>query len=127
MLLTKKVDIADFGDLFGDPNMIDTTHLGNRRQTQISGTLAGDSIPFTVFYTKASMKTCRADEDKPLYFALTFQDGSGWVWQGDFRISQSGKGVDEAIDFTINSAASTDLEWFEDETDMQNAFDRLTD
>lgn len=108
-MLTQKVDIVDFGDLSGDPNMIDTTTLSNNRQTQIPGTLAGDNITFTVNYTSGDYEACAADEDKDLHFSLTFQDGSGFEWQGKYRLSVPGKGVDEAIQFVINVSVSSDM------------------
>jgi Phage tail protein. len=110
--VTKVIDIVDFGDLSGDPNMIDTTNLSNQRQTQIPGTLSGDNITFTVNYTSEDYALCQAEEDKDLYFSLTFQDGSGFTWQGRYRLSVPGKGVDEAIQFVINVSVSSDMEHF---------------
>lgn len=111
--VAKVVDIKDFGDLSGDPNMIDVTTLSQNRQTQIPGLLTGDNIQFTVNYTSEDYKACAATEDEDLFFELTFQDGSGFKWQGKYRLSVSGKGVDEAIEFILNISVSTDMEFFE--------------
>lgn len=113
--VAKSVDIVDFGDLSGDPNMIDTTTLSNDRQAQIPGILTGDNIPFTVNYTKEDYEACALDENKDLHFVIVFQDGSGFKWQGQYRLSVPGKGVDEAIQFIINVSVSSDMEWFESE------------
>lgn len=115
MAVTKVVDITDFSDLSGAPNMIDTTNLSNARQTQIPGTLAGDNITFTVGYTAEDYAACQKDENKDLYFSLVFQDGSGFNWQGQYRLSVPGRGVDEAIQFILNVSVSSDMEWFEAE------------
>lgn len=117
--MTKVVDIRDYGDLSGEPNMIDITTLSHRREVQISGILTGDNITFTANYTKENYAACSIDEDKPLFYSVTFQDGSGFTWQGSHRLSVSGKGVDDAVDFVINVAVSTDMEWFEDEEAYQ--------
>lgn len=107
----KVVDIRDFGDLSGDPNMIDTTTLSDGRETQIPGILTGDNIPFTVNYNSEIYETCLQDEGKKLFFEITFQDGSGFKWQGEYRLTVPGKGVDEAIEFVINVAVATDMEF----------------
>lgn len=113
--LEKKVDIADFGDLMGAPNMIDVTTLSHNRQAQIPGILTGDAIAFTVRYTTENMKTCQEDEGKALCFRITFQDGSGYDWQGQYKISVPGAGVDDPINFALNVSVSSDMEWFEEE------------
>ena len=103
----KVVDIKDFGDLIGEPNMLETTTLSDAQVTQIPGIRSGDSIPFTCNYTKADFDKVYADEGKALYYELTFSDGSGFAWQGQHTVGVPGKGVDEVLEFTINCAAST--------------------
>jgi hypothetical protein len=105
--VAKVVDIKDFGDLIGEPNMLETTTLSDAQVTQIPGLRSGDSIPFTCNYTKADFDKAYADEGKPLYYELAFSDGSAFVWQGQHTIGVPGKGVDEVLEFTINVAAST--------------------
>ena len=105
--VAKVVDIKDFGDLIGEPNMIETTTLADAQVTQIPGIRSGDSIPFTCNYTKADFDKVYADEGKPLYYELSFSDGSAFVWQGQHTVGVPGKGVDEVVEFTINCAAST--------------------
>ncbi len=105
--VAKVVDIKDFGDLIGEPNMIETTTLADQQVTQIPGIRSGDSIPFTCNYTKADFDAVYADEGKALYYELTFSDGSGFAWQGQHAVGVPGKGVDEVLEFTINVAAST--------------------
>lgn len=103
----KKVDIKDFGDLIGDPNMLETTTLSDRQATNIPGILSSDTIPFTCNYTSKDFATCKADEGKELYYALEFSDGSSFTWQGQHILGLPGKGVDEVLEFTINSIASS--------------------
>lgn len=103
----KVVDIKDFGDLIGEPNMLETTTLSDAQVTQIPGIRSGDAIPFTCNYTKADFDKVYADEGKPLYYELDFSDGSVFAWQGQHTVGVPGKGVDEVLEFTINCAAST--------------------
>lgn len=105
--VAKVVDIKDFGDLIGEPNLLETTTLSDGQVTNIPGIRSGDSIPFTCNYTKADFDAVYADEGKQLYYELTFSDGSGFAWQGQHTVGVPGKGVDEVLEFTINCAAST--------------------
>ena len=105
--VAKVVDIKDFGDLIGEPNLLETTTLSDSQVTNIPGIRSGDSIPFTCNYTKADFDKVYADENKPLYYELAFSDGSAFTWQGQHTVGIPGKGVDEVLEFTINCAAST--------------------
>ena len=105
--VAKVVDIKDFGDLIGEPNLLETTTLSDAQVTNIPGIRSGDSIPFTCNYTKADFDKVYADEGKTLYYVLEFSDGSGFQWQGQHTVGVPGKGVDEVLEFTINVAAST--------------------
>ena len=105
--VAKVVDIKDFSDLIGDPNTIEITTLSDNAQTFIPGIRTADNITFTCNYTKEEFALCQADENKPLYFALEFQDGSSFAWEGQFTLGVSGKGVDEALEFTINVLPSS--------------------
>ena len=105
--VAKVVDIKDFGDLIGEPNMLDCTSLSDAQVVQIPGIRSGDAIPFTCNYTKADFDKVYADEGKQLYYELAFSDGSAFAWQGQHTVGVPGKGVDEVLEFTINCAAST--------------------
>lgn len=107
--LTKKVDIKDFPDLFGDPNLLETTTLANTQQTYIPGILSSDMKAFTANYTSADFAACNADANKELYYSLEFSDGSSFAWQGKHTMGLPGKGVDEVIEMTINIVPSTDI------------------
>ena len=105
--VAKVVDIKDFGDLIGEPNLLETTTLSDAQVTNIPGIRSGDSIPFTCNYTKADFDKVYADEGKQLFYELDFSDGSVFAWQGQHTVGVPGKGVDEVLEFTINVAAST--------------------
>ena len=57
---TKLVDIKEFPDLGGDPEMLETTTLSDKMQTFISGIQSMDGLSFTANYTLADYKTLKA-------------------------------------------------------------------
>jgi len=110
---TQVVDIASFGDLMGSPNLIDVTTLSHHRIVQILGLLTGDAIDFAVNYTAEHYSRCLPYVNVPLEFELTFQDGSGFTWEGELNMPVSGGGVDEAIEFTLSVSVTSNMDWFD--------------
>ena len=49
---TKLIDIKDFPDLGGAPEMLETTTLSDSMQTYIEGIQSADALEFTANYTK---------------------------------------------------------------------------
>ena len=109
--LTKKVDIKDFPDLIGDPNLLETTTLSDAAQTYIPGIKSMDLMTFTTNFTKTDFQACKADEGKTLFYSLEFSDGAKFTWQGQHTMGVPGKGVDEVIEATINIVPSTSVEF----------------
>ena len=109
--LEKVVDIKDFPDLIGDPNMLETTTLSDEAVTNIPGIRSSDMLTFTCNYTKADFTAVNDLANTQMYYALEFSDGSKFTWQGQHTCGVPGKGVDEVIEFTINIAASTAVEF----------------
>lgn len=103
----KVVDIKDFPDMIGDPNMLETTTLSDSQQTYIPGIKSADMLQFTCNYTKEDFTAVNEDAETPLYYALEFSDGSKFTWQGQHTCGLPGKGVDEVLEFTVNIAPST--------------------
>ena len=109
--LEKVVDIKDFPDLIGEPNMLETTTLSDEAVTNIPGIRSSDMLTFTCNYTKADFTAVNEKANTALYYSLEFSDGSKFTWQGQHTCGVPGKGVDEVIEFTINIAASTAVEF----------------
>jgi hypothetical protein len=105
--VAKVVDIKDFPDLIGDPEMLETTTLSDAQVTNIPGIKGSDMLTFTCNYTSADFKAVNDDAETPLFYALEFSDGSKFTWQGQHTCGLPGKGVNEVVEFTINIAAST--------------------
>ena len=107
----KVVDIKDFPDLISDPEMLETTTLSDSQVTNIPGIRGSDMLTFTCNYTSADFAKVKAEEGKELFYELAFSDGSAFTWQGQHTCGLPGKGVNEVVDFTINIAASSAVEF----------------
>lgn len=103
----KVVDIKDFPDLIGDPNLLETTTLSDAQVTNIPGIKGSDLLTFTCNYTSTEFAAVKADEGKAQHYVLEFSDGSKFTWQGQHTCGLPGKGVDEVVEFTVNVVPST--------------------
>ena len=108
---SKVVDIKDFPDMVGAPEMLETTTLSDSQVTHIMGVTSSDMLTFTCNYTSADFSAVNEDAGTPLYYVLEFSDGSKFSWQGQHTCGLPGKGVNEVVEFTINIAASTAVEF----------------
>lgn len=108
---TKLIDIKDFPDMIGDPNMLETTTLSDGQQTYIAGIKSADMLTFTANYTKEDWEKCKALEGKSTAYKLKFGDGSEFTWTGQLSLGLPGKGVDEVLEMTLNIAPSTAVEF----------------
>lgn len=109
--VAKVVDIRDFPDLMGAPELLETTTLGDPAQTHINGIRTSESMAFTCVYSKEDFTKVNTDANKHLFYVLEFSDGSQFAWEGQHNCSISGKGVNEVIEYVINVSASTAVEF----------------
>ena len=109
--IAKVVDVKDFPDLIGEPELLETTTLSDAQVTNIPGIRGSDLLTFTCNYTSADFAKVKAEEGKALYYELAFSDGSAFTWQGQHTCGLPGKGVNEVVDFTINIAVSSAVEF----------------
>lgn len=117
----KVIDIKDYPDMIGTPNMLDATTLSNSQEIQIAGIKrAGDGMQFTANYTLANYSAVKALEGHQYNYALWLGGTSVGVpdghngkfeWTGDVTAGFPGKGVDEVQDMTIVASPSTDVVW----------------
>ena len=105
--LTKTVDIKDFPDLGGAPEMLETTTLSDQMQTYIMGIQSADIMEFTCNYTKADFQAVLADANKNLHYALDFGTEGTFEWQGQHTAWVVGAGVNAVAEFKIGIAPST--------------------
>ena len=108
---TKLVDIKDFPDLGGAPEMLETTTLSDSMQTYIEGIQSADALEFTANYTKEDYAKLVALKSKNESFAVFFNesttDGSKFYFKGYLSVRVNGGGVNEVVGMTISIAPST--------------------
>lgn len=117
----KLVDIKDFPDLGGAPEMLETTTLSDNMQTYIPGIQSLDALEFTANYTKSDFETLKKLEGQEKEFAVWFggstsgntltPDGSDgkFEFKGQLSVFPVGGGVNEVVDMTITIAPSTPI------------------
>lgn len=118
--LTKKIDIKDFPDLGGAPEMIETTTLSDPMQTFILGILSSGSLDFTANYTKSDFEAVNDDANTDLYYALEFGDAGSegiFEWQGQHSVRVTGGSVNSVVEMVVTIAPKTKPTLKADEND----------
>lgn len=117
----KLVDIKEFPDLGGAPEMLETTTLSDNMQTYIPGIQSLDALEFTANYTKADFTALKAldgvEEEFAVWFGGTGEGASltptgsdgKFNFKGQLSVFASGGGVNEVVDMTITIAPSTPI------------------
>ena len=117
----KLVDIKDFPDLGGAPEMLETTTLSDKMQTYIPGIQSLDALAFTANYTKEDYTKLKALEGVENDYAVwcggteeagvvtpTGTDGK-FEFKGQLSAYPVGGGVNEVVDMNITIAPSTPI------------------
>lgn len=116
---TKLIDIKEFPDLGGAPELLDTTTLSNKMRTYIPGVQDTEGLTFTANYTLADFTTLDGMKDTTYSFAVWFggtESASGltptgsegkFEFDGQLSVYVTGGGVNEVTDMTITIAPST--------------------
>jgi len=117
----KLVDIKDFPDLGGSPEMLETTTLSDKMQTYIPGIQSLDALEFNANYTKADYAKIKALEGQELDLSVWFggtetngtltPDGSDgkFNFKGYVSVFVVGGGTNEVIGMTVSVAPSTPI------------------
>lgn len=118
---TKLIDIKEFPDLGGDPEMLETTTLSDKMQTYIAGIQSLDGLSFTANYDLTNFKALKALEGKNEKYAVWFggtenagtlsptgSDGK-FSFDGQLTAYPTGGGVNEVVDIGITIAPSTPI------------------
>jgi hypothetical protein len=77
---TKLIDIKDFPDLGGAPEMLETTTLSDSMQTYIEGIQSLDALEFTANYTKEDYAKLNALKGKNEGYAVYFGEEGTDDW-----------------------------------------------
>ena len=119
---SKLVDIKEFPDLGGDPEMLETTTLSDKMQTYIAGIQSLDALSFTANYTLEDYKSLQElsgkTESYAVWFGGTESDGTltptgsdgKFKFDGQLTCYPTGGGVNEVVDLNISIAPSTPIE-----------------
>lgn len=118
---SKLVDIKDYPDIYGEPELLETTTLSDGRVTNIFGIQQSDSFTFTLNYDHAVFATIQSMEGEEHDFALwmggtvaagvatpTGSEGK-YEFTGIPSIYINGKGVNEVREMTLSIAVSSDI------------------
>ena len=108
----KLIDIKDFPDLGGAPEMLETTTLSDSMQTYIEGIQSSDALEFTANYTKEDYTKCNALKGKKESYAVYFgEEGVNGKFEFDGYLSArvNGGGVNEVVGMTISIAPATPI------------------
>lgn len=118
----KLIDIKEFPDLGGDPEMLETTTLSDQMQTFIAGIQSLDGLSFTANYTLEDYKKLLELKGKQEKYAVWFGgtgDGSEltptgsdgkFKFTGELTAYPTGGGVNEVVGLNISIAPSTPIE-----------------
>ena len=117
----KLVDIKDFPDLGGAPEMLETTTLSDGMQTYIEGIQSQDALEFNINYTLEIYNKILGLKGKETEFAVWFGgtesegtvtptgDEGKFEFKGYASIRVTGKGVNEVREAVVSIAPSTPI------------------
>lgn len=118
---TKLIDIKEFPDLGGEPEMLETTTLSDNMQTYIAGIQSMDGLSFSANYDMAEYQKLKALEGKKESYAVWFggtessgtvtPDGSNgkFAFDGELSVYPVGGGVNEVVGMNITIAPSSPI------------------
>lgn len=116
---TKLLDIKDYPDLGGAPEMLDITTLSDKMRKYIPGIQETEALAFTCNYTKADYTAIEAiagtEVDLAVWFGgteegdvLTPTGSEGkFSFKGIPSVYVTGKGVNEVVDMVVTIAPTT--------------------
>ena len=117
----KLVDIKDYPNLGGEPEMLSNTTLSDGMDTYVPGIQSLEGMSFTANYDKQAYITLEALKDKDESYSVWFggtesadgvtptgEDGK-FNFKGKLSVFVSGGGVNEVRNMTITIAPSTPI------------------
>ena len=122
-IYTKLIDIKEFPDLGGEPEMLETTTLSDNMQTYIAGIQSMDGLSFSANYDMTEYQKLKALEGKKESYAVWFggtessgvvtPDGSNgkFAFDGELSVYPVGGGVNEVVGMNITIAPSSPIKF----------------
>ena len=117
----KLIDIKEFPDLGGEPEMLETTTLSDNMQTYIAGIQSMDGLSFSANYDMTEYQKLKALEGKKESYAVWFggtessgtvtPDGSNgkFAFDGELSVYPVGGGVNEVVGMNITITPSSPI------------------
>ena len=117
----KLIDIKNFPDLGGAPEMLETTTLSDGMQTYIPGIQSLDGLEFTANYDKEAFSSLKDMEGEEYEFSVWFggtESGSTvtptgengkFNFSGQLSVYPVGGDVNAVVEMNINIAPSTPI------------------
>lgn len=117
----KLVDIKNFPDLGGSPEMLETTTLSDGMQTYIPGIQSLDGLEFTANYDKTDFDKLKAMEGTEFDFSVWFGgtvaggvvtptgENGKFDFKGYLSVFPVGGDVNAVVDMTISIAPSSPI------------------
>lgn len=118
---SKLVDIKEFPDLGGTPEMIDVTTLSDKMMRYVLGVQSNEGMTFTANYDKTDYTALQALAGKQEKYAVWFggTESGGTLtpsgsegkfsFDGELSVFVAGAGVNAARDMSITIAPSTEI------------------
>lgn len=120
----KLVNIKEFPDLGGDPDVLETTTTSHAMQTFIMGIQTNDALAFTANYDKDDYQALKALEHGEEFYAVWFggeDTASGvatptgehgiFAFKGEIATHVVGGGVNEVVDMSVTIAPTTPIDF----------------
>lgn len=117
----KLIDIKNFPDLGGAPEMLETTTLSDGMQTYIPGIQSLDGLEFTANYDKEDFDTLKAMEGQGFDFSVWFGgtvsgstvtptgENGKFDFKGQLSVFPVGGDVNAVVEMTISIAPSSPI------------------
>lgn len=109
---SKLIDIKDFPDIGGAPEMLETTTLSDAMQTYIEGIQSADALEFGANYTKEDYATLNELKGVKTPYAVYFGEegvNGKFEFEGYLSARVNGGGVNEVVGMTISIAPATEI------------------
>jgi len=105
--VAKVVDIKNFPDLGGAPELLETTTLTDAAQAFINGIQSQGAMEFTCNYTRADYVAVMSNAGANLFYELDFGTEGVFAWRGEHTAWVVGAGVNAVTEMVVSIAPST--------------------
>lgn len=109
-------NLQSFPNISGSPEQVEVTVLKDTYRHYIPGIKSFDALDFGLLYDKSEYSALETASATDQYWTLTLPDGSKFQWQGRGTPGLVGKGINEALTYTLSISLSSDITFTPSET-----------